>query len=142
MRRTLLLAALTLTVTNIISGQSSVQQSGQFNNAGQEIIALSRKFAEEAVLKESLVVKSISSTRPPTITLVKDGEAAPFDMDHIKIKIDANKAVLTSHLIFSGRRADGQRYEHHNSWTVQLTKQGGKWQVIGGQLGNKNKNQK
>ena len=133
MRRMLMTVVLLVTTINFAVGQVNDQQSAQ-NHVEQEIVAASQQFADEAILNEATVIKHVSATRPKMITLIKGGEANPLKMDHIKVHIDGNKAKLTSRLVFSGRRSNGEAYEHFNKWTVELVREKGKWQVVRAQM--------
>ena len=134
MRKMLIMAALILSAAALALGQTISKQSAQGSTDEQQIIALCRQFADESIINDALTMKDISDAHPKLITLVKDGEAEPLEMDKIKVRIDGNKARLTSRLVFSGRRSSGQAYKHFNSWTVDLVKQGERWQVVRGRM--------
>ena len=135
MRRMWMMTVLMAAMTAPAAGQTVNKQSAQINADEGEIIALSQKFAEEAIINDSSVVKQVSAARPQMITLGKDGEANPLKMDKIKMRIRGNKARLTSRLVFSGHRSSGESYEHIENWTVDLVRQGDRWRVMVAQLG-------
>jgi hypothetical protein len=135
MRRVWMMAVLMATMAVLAAGQTVNRQSAQIKADEQEIIALSQKFAEEAIINDSPVVKQSSATRPEMITPGKDGEANPLKMDKVKVRIRGNKARVTSRLVFSGHRSSGESYEHTENWTVDLVRQGDRWRVVTAQLG-------
>jgi len=134
MRKLLMTATLIVSLTALATGQKISKQSVQGSTDEQEIIGLSRQFAEEAIINDALTIKDISDAHPKLITIVKNGEANPLGIDKIKVRIDGNKARLTSRLVFSGRRSSGEAYKHFNKWTVDLVKQGERWQVVSGRM--------
>lgn len=134
MRKVLMATALVVSATALATGQTVSRQSVQSNTDEQEIISLSRQFANEAIINDALTVKGISNAHAKRITIVKSGEANPLEMDQIKVRIDGSKATLISRLVFSGRRSSGEAYKHFNKWTVDLVKQGGRWQVVSGRM--------
>ena len=134
MRKLLMAAALVVSATALATGQTVSRQSVQSSTDEQEIIVLSRQFANEAIINDALTVKDISDSHPKRITIVKNGEANPLEMGKIKVRIDGNKATLTGRLVFSGRRSSGEAYKYFNKWTVDLVKQGERWQVVSGRM--------
>jgi hypothetical protein len=132
----LMTAALMMASTGLAVGQTSSKQPLRGNSDEQQIITLSRQFADEAMMNDATVAKHVSGTRPERLILVEDGEANPLAMDQIKVTIKGNKATLTSRLVVSGRRSNGEAYEHFHSWTTQLVKRGERWQVASAQMGS------
>ena len=136
MRSMLMTAALMMASTGLAVGQTSSEQSLRGDTEEQQIITLSRQFADEAVMNDATVAKHVSGTRPERLILVKDGEANPLAMDRIEVTIKGNQATLTSRLVVSGRRSSGEAYEHFHSWTTQLVKRGKQWQIVSAQVGS------
>lgn len=126
---------LILPMAILATGQTSGEQSAQSSRDEQKIIAVSHQFADEFVLNSATVVKHISATHPKRITAVKDGEANPLKMDQVKVSINGNKAKLTSRLVFSGHRSNGEAYERFNGWNADLIKQGEEWKVTRARMG-------
>lgn len=137
MRGMLLMVVFTLATTATVAGQVTDEQSTRTTDE-QVIVALSRRFADDAVINDATVVKDISGTNPESVILERDGEANLLGMEQIKVKVDGDKATLTSHLILSGRRSSGDAYKHVHGWRVNLVKQAAGWKVVNARMGNVN----
>lgn len=129
MKRFFVTIGLVMAMTVLAIGQVNV-------NDERAIIDLAHKFATEAIINDAVVVKGVSDTEPKRITLAKDGEANPFELDQIKLQVEGNRATLVSRLVLSGQRANGEDYRYVHRWTVELEKQGGQWQVVRARVSN------
>lgn len=112
MKRLAVVAVLTFMMSVLALAQSSGERSIQSLKPEQEIISLSRKFADEAIF-------------------IREGEA--LDIHDVKVRISGNTALFTSRADKRGRGASGQAYTHPHRLTVEYVKRDGGWQVVRGE---------
>ena len=118
-----------------VAGQTASKQSTQTNADEQKIISLSEKFAAETVFNDLPVAKLAPRAALEPTTIVADGQADPLKMEDIRVNIKGNGATLTSRLVFSGRRSNGEAYARSDRWTVTLVKQKDEWRVVQARIG-------
>jgi ketosteroid isomerase-like protein len=131
----MMIVVLTAATVIHVAGQTAGKQSAKIKADEQEIISLSQKFAAETVFNDLPVAKQAPRAALEPTTIAADGQADPLKMENIRVQIKGSGATLTSRLVFSGRRSNGEAYARSESWTVTLVKQEDKWRVVQAQIG-------
>ena len=114
MKRVVVVAGLIAVLSVVASAQAAGGHSPQGGEPEQEIISLSRQFADETIL-------------------IRQDET--LDIHDIRVRIRGDTARFTSRADKRGQEASGRAYTHPHRLTVEYVKRGGRWQAVRGQWG-------
>ena len=114
MKRVVVVAGLIAVLSVVASAQVAGGHSAQSGKPEQEIISLSRQFADETIL-------------------IRQDET--LDIHDIRVRIRGNTAKFTSRADKRGQEASGRAYTHPHRLTVEYVKREGRWQAVRGQWG-------
>ena len=114
MKRVVVVAGLIAVLSVVASAQAAGGRSPQSGKPEQEIISLSRQFADETIL-------------------IRQDET--LDIHDIRVRIRGNTARFTSRADKRGQEASGRAYTHPHRLTVEYVKREGRWQAVRGQWG-------
>ena len=114
MKRVVVVAGLIAVLSVVASAQAAGGRSPQGGKPEQEIISLSRQFADETIL-------------------IRQDET--LDIHDIRVRIRGNTAQFTSRADKRGPEASGRAYTHPHRLTVEYVKREGRWHAVRGQWG-------
>ena len=114
MKRVVVVAGLIAVLSVVASAQAAGGRSPQSGKPDQEIISLSRQFADETIL-------------------IRQDET--LDIHDIRVRIRGNTAKFTSRADKRGQEASGRAYTHPHRLTVEYVRREGRWQAVRGQWG-------
>ena len=118
MKRAVAVAALIALMSVLALAQAAGERSPQSVTPEQEIILLSRQFANEAII-------------------IRRGET--LDIHDIRVRIRGNTASFTSRADKGGQEASGRAYMHPHRLSVEYVKREGRWHMVRGQWGKATK---
>src|SRR3712207_5100669 len=114
MKRVVVVAGLIAVLSVVASAQAAGGRSPQRGKPEQEIISLSRPFADEKIL-------------------IRQDEK--LDIHDIRVRIRGNTAKFTNRADKRGQEASGRAYTHPHRLTVEYVKREGRWLAVRGQWG-------
>lgn len=118
MNRAVVVAMLIVAVSVLALAQAAGESSPQSVNPEQEIVSLSRQFADESII-------------------IRQGEK--LDIHDIRVRISGNTALFTSRADKRGQDASGRAYLHRHRLSVEYVRREGRWQMVRGQWGKTTK---
>ena len=118
MKRVVVVAMVIALVSVLAVAQAAGGHTAQSVNSEQEIILLSRQFAEEAII-------------------IRQGET--LDVHDIRVRISGNTAWFTSRADKRGQEETGRAYLQRHLLSVEYVRREGRWHMVRGRWGDATK---
>lgn len=148
MRKTIFLFALIIAASLSISGQAAGKQSSKTTQTEQELITLTREFADAVVKRnvaalERLLADDYIDILPDGTTASKSqiiannkkpvsadaGKLEAIDLSNSKVRLYGDAALVTLRITFRGRTGTGQAFANAYITTVAAVKKNRQWRI-------------
>jgi hypothetical protein len=136
MRRALTSAAVAVALSAAAFGQSGVRRPGP-GRAEHELIAMSRAFVDEAIVKEVVLVTGGMTLTPTGLMGVAEvkGRWDSVELEAPAVRLRGDKALVSGRVVFRGHSPDGRALTETSPVRISFVREGRGWKYAEGCLG-------